>query len=154
MSLRNGGDEAWVVLDGDVLDLSVVERCEKNRKVFRLAGADISHLRDEISIKKKILGKIGTSRFVRIVNTLSGQVDHLEVCDEETLEEIRERYRQFNDGSYAWKRLCGEEMILVDMSKTLGEQSMPNEQDLFDLLDIHSTHLPTLHLYYNDDLQQ
>ena len=145
-------NDAFVIFDGDVFDLENLDR--SHIEIFRLAGSDISHVKDVDVSKLKKIGKLGTSRLVRIVNTLTGQEDTLEVCDEERLEEIATRFRRFNEGSYTWKILKEAKMVLADMTKTLSELGMPNEQHTFDRLDItiQQHHLPTLHLYYNDDL--
>lgn len=45
------------------------------------------------------------TRKIRVVNTLTTQDDLLEVCSEETLLEIQDRYTDYNKhaGSYTWK---------------------------------------------------
>ncbi len=50
---------------------------------------------------------------------MSHQEHLLEVCSEETIEEIKERYRRFNRNAdqYIWKRLGNK----LDMNKTLDE---------------------------------
>lgn len=55
------------------------------------------------------------TRFIRIINTLTHDDHQIEVCSEETLSEILERYLKFNGhaASYTWKRL-GQ---ALDMSK-------------------------------------
>jgi hypothetical protein len=59
------------------------------------------------------------TRNVRVVNTLTHQEHVVEVCSEETIEEIQSRYEEFNHEieDYVWKRLGNE----LDMFKTLDE---------------------------------
>ena len=77
--------------------------------------------------------------------------DIIEVCSEETLNEILDRYMELNEhaASYTWKRLGRP----LDMDKTLEENDIPDEtEDFIDLnLDEHM-YIPAVHLYYNDDL--
>ncbi|KAJ4456182.1 putative AstB/chuR-related protein [Paratrimastix pyriformis] len=90
-------------------------------------------------------------RKIRLVNMLTRDEHVIEVCTEETLEQIRSRYLSHNAHahSYTWKFL-GQ---TLDMTKTLPENNIPDEDD-----DLHrlrmdpDAHIPTLHLYYNDDL--
>ena len=58
------------------------------------------------------IGNLSTrTRNIRIVNTLTSQEKTLEVCSEETLDEILDRYMDWNShaGSYTWKTLAGSE---------------------------------------------
>ena len=53
-----------------------------------------------------VIGQLSkTTRKIRVVNTLTTQDDLLEVCSEETLLEIQDRYTDYNKhaGSYTWK---------------------------------------------------
>ena len=55
-----------------------------------------------------IIGKLTKKvRKINIMNTLTEHVDLLEVCTEETINEILDRYKKYNDHaeSYTWKRL-------------------------------------------------
>ena len=57
---------------------------------------------------KYVIGKLSMkTRTIRIINTLTRHDHLLEVCQEETLEEILARYLQNNThaASYTWKRL-------------------------------------------------
>ena len=77
----------------------------------------------------------------------------LEVCEEETLSDILEnKYSQINAhcDSYTWK-FQGR---TLDMSKTLEQNDVPDESDLFDELDMNhgsNVYVPSLFLYFNDD---
>ncbi|KAL9654684.1 hypothetical protein ABK040_006746 [Willaertia magna] len=101
---------------------------------------------------KYMIGKLSKkTRIIRIVNTLTHDEHELEVCSEETLKEILDRYLHFNShaGSYTWKRL-GEDL---DMEKTLEENGIRDEDKEFEELGINDNfYRPALHLYYNDDL--
>eukprot|EP00352_Strombidinopsis_acuminata_P007422 CAMPEP_0176361780 /NCGR_PEP_ID=MMETSP0126-20121128/17985_1 /TAXON_ID=141414 ORGANISM="Strombidinopsis acuminatum, Strain SPMC142" /NCGR_SAMPLE_ID=MMETSP0126 /ASSEMBLY_ACC=CAM_ASM_000229 /LENGTH=86 /DNA_ID=CAMNT_0017717469 /DNA_START=322 /DNA_END=582 /DNA_ORIENTATION=- len=79
--------------------------------------------------------------------------DILEVCSEETMNEILDRYIDFNmhSASYTWKRLGRP----LDMEKTLEENEIPDETDEFVDLNIdEDAYIPAVHLYYNDDLTE
>lgn len=90
------------------------------------------------------------TRALRVVNTLTGQEDELEVCSEERLGDIRRRYERFNrhaDG-YTWKFLGRP----LSMSKTLDENGVPDDSDEFARLGVTGAGVPALHIYFDDDL--
>eukprot|EP00002_Diphylleia_rotans_P023678 TRINITY_DN4659_c0_g1_i1.p1 TRINITY_DN4659_c0_g1~~TRINITY_DN4659_c0_g1_i1.p1 ORF type:complete len:212 (+),score=42.82 TRINITY_DN4659_c0_g1_i1:53-688(+) len=90
------------------------------------------------------------TRKIRIINTLTHQEHEIEVCVEQTLKDILERYLEFNAhaGSYTWKRLGR----VLDMNKTLEENGIPDESDKYaDLAVDDDYYTPALHLYFNDD---
>mmetsp|Transcript_34622 Transcript_34622/g.25781 ORF Transcript_34622/g.25781 Transcript_34622/m.25781 type:complete len:87 (-) Transcript_34622:35-295(-) len=77
--------------------------------------------------------------------------DVLEVCQEETMNEILDRYLALNEhaASYTWKRLGRP----LDMELTLEENDIPDESKEFIDLNIdEDAYIPAVHLYYNDDL--
>ena len=94
----------------------------------------------------------------------------LEVCSEETLGQIRARYlsRNAHAHSYTWKHL----RRVLDMNKTLegfnishshsslwlftfAENGIPDEDAEFEELGLdRDEYIPTLHLYFNDDLTE
>ena len=77
--------------------------------------------------------------------------DVLEVCSEETMNEILDRYIEQNEhsASYTWKRLGRP----LDMDKTLEDNDIPDESEEFVYLNIdEDAYIPCVHLYYNDDL--
>jgi hypothetical protein len=83
---------------------------------------------------------------IKLLNLLTSQEYILEVCIEETFDKIRERYEKHYNAharGYLWKR-CG---ALLDMSKTMEENGIPVEQ-----LDGEDEWIPTVHLYFSDDL--
>ena len=95
------------------------------------------------------------TRFVRIVNTLTRQEDMLEVCSEESMQQILDRYLDFNGhaSSYTWKMLDEADFRPMDMQKTLAENGVTNEASEFERLRIDQDfYIPVIHLYYNDDL--
>ena len=77
------------------------------------------------------------------------------VCDEETLEEIQDRYLEHNAHatSYTLKSLQEGEFVPLDMALTLTENGVPDEADEFERLTIDQDfYTPVLHVYFNDDL--
>lgn len=91
------------------------------------------------------------TRKIKIVNMLTHQEHVLEVCQEETLNQILMRYEAYNEHaiSYTWKRL-GEPL---DMEKTLAENRIPDEDAEFEKLGIAQKYYPVIHIYFNDDLR-
>jgi hypothetical protein len=92
---------------------------------------------------------------IRIVNMLTKQEDVINTCKEETITDIRERYIQFNSHaeSYTWKVLIDDEFVTLDMRGTLEQNRIPDESDKFESLGMdEDAYIPTLHIYYNDDL--
>lgn len=83
---------------------------------------------------------------------LADTQDVIEVPCEEKINEILERYKEFNDhaGSYTWKRLGRP----LDMDKTLEENNICDETEEFEKLGIPESewYIPAIHLYFNDDL--
>jgi len=95
------------------------------------------------------------TRKVRVVNTLTHQEHVVEVGAEETIAEIGSRFLGYNAhaGSYTWKALKGGVFAPIDMDMTLEENGVVDEDEEFEALYMDSdAYLPTLHLYYNDDL--
>lgn len=105
---------------------------------------------------KYCIGKLSRkTRFVRCVNTLTGQSDLLEVCSEETLEEVQARYIEFNRHapSYTWKALFDGAFRPLDMTLTLEENGVADDSEELAMLNMDpDEHIPVLHLYFNDDL--
>lgn len=97
------------------------------------------------------------TRKVYIVNALTQQKDLLEVCAEETIEEIRERYMEYNAHamSYTWKKLGedGEKFEKLMMGSNLADNGIEDEDDAFEDLGIDDGfYYPAIHVYFNDDL--
>jgi hypothetical protein len=82
---------------------------------------------------------------------LSHQSDLLEVCAEERMCDIRDRYLNYNRHalSYTWKRLGR----VLNMDLNLEENGIPDETEEFASLNIDEDHyIPALHVHFNDDL--
>lgn len=93
------------------------------------------------------------TRKIRIINTLTSQEQTIEVCSEEILTEIQDRYLKYNAhaASYTWK-YNGRNL---DMNKTLEENGVADESEEFYKLSMNEElFLPALHLYLNDDLTE
>ena len=120
-----------------------------------------------------IVGFVSTNvRKIRIKNVLTRQEHLLEVPGEETLEQIRLRYAEYNwhAESYAWKVLrrvdaCDAndlgkntksselKFVEVDLSKTLEENGVVDDTKTLEELSIPSdAAIPVIHLYFKDDL--
>lgn len=92
-------------------------------------------------------------RKLRIINTLSSQDNIIDVCCEETINEILERYKALNEhaDSYTWKRL----KRVLDMDLTLEENDIADDYDENIKLDIDpEDYIPAIHIYFNDDLTE
>lgn len=103
-----------------------------------------------------VIGRLSTkTRKIRVVNTLTTQDDLLEVCSEETLLEIQDRYTDYNKhaGSYTWKALDAGEFRPLDMELTLAENGVEDLTEEFAQLSIDpDEYIPVIHVYFNDDL--
>lgn len=103
-----------------------------------------------------VIGKLSKkTRGVRVVNVLTQQDNRLTVCAEESLEEIRERYLEYNAhaASYTWKMLKAGKFLPMDMALTLEENGVVDESVEFEELGIDDdAFTPCIHLYFNDDL--
>ncbi|KRX03683.1 Cytochrome b5-like heme/steroid binding domain [Pseudocohnilembus persalinus] len=91
-------------------------------------------------------------RDIKIINMLTEHEDIIQVPSEETINEILERYRAINEhaASYQWKRLGRP----LNMEKTLEENQIADEGELYESLDIplKEQYIPAIHLYFKDDL--
>eukprot|EP00035_Acanthoeca_spectabilis_P005088 m.110025 g.110025 ORF g.110025 m.110025 type:complete len:227 (+) comp12866_c0_seq1:2275-2955(+) len=102
------------------------------------------------------IGKLTTrKRTLRVVNILSSQETLIDVCTEENISEIQERYRVHNKhtDSYTWK-FGGK---VLDMTKTLDENGVVDEFEKFQQLSIDETDeacIAEVQVYYNDDLTE
>ena len=77
--------------------------------------------------------------------------DNLEVCSEETINEILDRYLSINlhAASYTWKRLGKT----LDMGKNLSHNGIVDDRNELTALNMaHDVYIPAIHLYFNDDL--
>ncbi|TYZ68450.1 hypothetical protein PybrP1_004309 [[Pythium] brassicae (nom. inval.)] len=105
---------------------------------------------------KYAIGKLtAKARWVEVVNVLTQQRHSLEVCCEETIEEIQARYLEMNShaASYTWKCLDDGEFVPLQMKRTLEENGIVDESPTFERFDMdEQRYKPILHLYFNDDL--
>ncbi|KAK6177692.1 hypothetical protein SNE40_015743 [Patella caerulea] len=93
------------------------------------------------------------TRFIKIINTLTSQEQVIEVCSEENMLEILDRYLKYNQhaASYTWK-YDGRNL---DMKKNLEDNAIPDEDEDFYTLSMNDdTFLQAVHLYFNDDLTE
>ncbi|XP_028291327.1 cytochrome b5 domain-containing protein 1 [Gouania willdenowi] len=93
------------------------------------------------------------SRWVRIINTLTSEEQLLQVCSEDTLARILQRYLFYNRhaDSYTWKH--GGRPL--DMSRTLSENGIHDNTSELDQLSLdRDLFIPDLLLHYNDDLTE
>jgi hypothetical protein len=91
------------------------------------------------------------TREIRIINMLTKHDDILEVCSEETINEILDRYLDINAhaASYTWKRLGKT----LDMGVNLAGNGIPDEKNELMKLGMPSdSYVQAVHLYFNDDL--
>nr|CAD7400866.1 unnamed protein product [Timema cristinae] len=76
-----------------------------------------------------------------------------QVCKEDKLSRILERFLPFNShaSSYTFKF----ETRVLDMNKTLEENDIPDERELFLDLGLEDNfYIPALMIYFNDDLTE
>mmetsp|Transcript_28273 Transcript_28273/g.27109 ORF Transcript_28273/g.27109 Transcript_28273/m.27109 type:complete len:157 (-) Transcript_28273:168-638(-) len=103
-----------------------------------------------------IVGKLTMKkRMVKIANMLTRVDDVINTCQEETINEIRERYVEYNRHaqSYTWKVIINDAFINLEMNLTLKENGVEDESDKFLELGLDEDFfIPTLHIYFNDDL--
>jgi len=97
-------------------------------------------------------------RKIRVINTLT-KVEHtIEVCGEESIDDIQAKYLAYNKHaeSYVWKRLgkIGEpSMVMLDMEATLEANGLPDESSEYGRLGIDEDfYIPSLMIYFKDDL--
>jgi hypothetical protein len=91
------------------------------------------------------------TRKLRVINLYTKDDDVIDVCSEETLNEILDRYLDLNEhaASYTWKRLGRP----LDMDRNLEDNEIPDETaELIDLNINEHAYIPAVHIYYNDDL--
>lgn len=92
---------------------------------------------------------------MKILNILTQAVDIITTAQEDTINNILERYLEYNAHakSYTWKVLLDDKFVCLDMQKTLLQNGIPDESETFVSLDLDEDYdIPTLYLYFNDDL--
>ncbi|XP_074479835.1 cytochrome b5 domain-containing protein 1 isoform X1 [Sebastes fasciatus] len=93
------------------------------------------------------------TRWIRVINTLTSQERRLQVCSEETLADILQRYLNYNAhaNSYTWKHGG----VKLDMSWTLGENNvLDDDRQLQQLRLDRDLFTPAILLHFNDDLTE
>ncbi|XP_062239594.1 cytochrome b5 domain-containing protein 1-like isoform X2 [Platichthys flesus] len=93
------------------------------------------------------------ARWIRVINVQTSQEQQLQVCSEETLDEILQRYLRYNSHarSYSWKH----EGVSLDMSRTLSENNVPDEDHKLEELRLDSDlFITALLLHFSDDLTE
>jgi hypothetical protein len=93
------------------------------------------------------------TRFLKVINALTLQNQIIEVCTEENLNEILNRYLKYNAhaDSYTWKY----DGVVLDMEKTLTDNNiMDDDYDFYTLRMRDDEYLQSIILYYNDDLTE
>ncbi|EDQ86771.1 uncharacterized protein MONBRDRAFT_33632 [Monosiga brevicollis MX1] len=99
-----------------------------------------------------VVGRLSErTRLIKVTNMLTKESQTIEVCNEEPLRQIQQRYQTYNSHSrsYTWKHLTK----VLDMNLTLAENGVEELADEFDRLHIdRNEFIPELQIYYNDDL--
>jgi len=104
---------------------------------------------DDAKYVKGLLSK--RKRNIRVVNNLTGHDHVLDVCAEDTLEDIQGRYLRYNQhaAGYTWKHKGRP----LNMQKTLHENDIEDAVEQFAAVDVHDDpYIPAVHLDYNDEL--
>ncbi len=86
---------------------------------------------------------------------LTQQEDVINTCQEETVDEIRDRYMPFNahGHSYTWKTLINDSFATLQMDRTLEGNNIVDESEKFESLGADEDFfVPTFHIFFNDDL--
>ena len=81
--------------------------------------------------------------------------DIISTCAEDTVEDILEKYLEYNlhAKSYTWKAIVNDELINLNMSKTLEDNGLIDDADTFYSLGIaDDAYIPSVLIYFNDDL--
>lgn len=103
-----------------------------------------------------IIGRLTErKRMVRVINMLSTTEDIISTCAEDTVDDILEKYLEYNAHarSYTWKAIANDALYNLDMSKTLEENGVVDESELFyDLSIPDDAYIPSVMIYFNDDL--
>ena len=81
--------------------------------------------------------------------------DIVDICTEDTISEILEKYLVYNAHarSYTWKAITNDSLCTLDMEKTLQENGIVDDSDTFYDLGIpDDSYIPSVLIYFNDDL--
>ncbi|KAH8262726.1 cytochrome b5 domain-containing protein 1 [Drosophila bipectinata] len=99
------------------------------------------------------IGRVTTRpRVIRIINTLTGRTQFMTVCNEDSIYDIQQKYKQrynHHAGSYEWRKFSngGKTCSVLDLNGTLDENGLIDEED-------STVELPppSIWLYYTDDI--
>nr|CAI5843825.1 unnamed protein product [Callosobruchus analis] len=146
--IHNKPDDCWVSFLGKVFDITPLVKAYKNQRCIRpllcMAGKDISHWFDEKTgdIQYYIHPETGC----RIPYCPHGPIPDVSVQVPSTDWRPLEGKPWWRDDQYLSKN--------INMTKTMEENGIPDERDLFTELGMPQTYyIPSVFLYYNDDLK-
>ncbi|XP_061594781.1 cytochrome b5 domain-containing protein 1 [Cololabis saira] len=88
------------------------------------------------------------SRWIELVNTLTLQRTRLQVCSEDTLDQILLRYQRYNSNAYGYTWRYRE--AVLDMSKTLSDNGVADDDEELDQLRM-DRYIPAILLHFNED---
>eukprot|EP01033_Poteriospumella_lacustris_P002294 gene2294-1676_t len=105
-----------------------------------------------------IVGRVSKKTMkIKVTNMLTRSEHIIKVCKEETLNDIKERYYEYNlnSSSYTWKILNDGKFVTLKSELTLEENGIRDESEDFIKLGVdEEAFLPNLLIYYNDDLHE
>ncbi|XP_058794550.1 cytochrome b5 domain-containing protein 1 [Phymastichus coffea] len=119
----------------------------------RLTGKCWSDLERIFNGTKCRVGRLTrNARPCKITNVLTGQQVVISVCEEDTINRIRDRAMLFNrhGASYTWKF----EGKKLNPELTLTDNGIPDEREVFLKCGLPEIYTPNLLCYYNDDLTE
>ena len=98
------------------------------------------------------VGRLASSvRDVRLVNTLTGQDDTMEVAGEETVADIKQRWISDYGGGSGYVLKVGGRVLELD--KTLDQNGLVDERGEMEELGMNCRDfIPVIHLYYDDQI--
>ncbi|KAK5848040.1 hypothetical protein PBY51_005695 [Eleginops maclovinus] len=171
VSSHNTDADLWVSFLGRVCDLTPL--IEEHRgdvlllPILESAGRDISRwfdpdTRDVLQYVDPLTNCVRyytpRGRFLHVPPTGPRSdwdtEQRLQVCSEETLLEVQQRYLNYNAhaGSYTWTHSGGG---ALDMSRTLVENNVPDTEHELQDLRLDAEHCPpAILVHYNDDLTE
>ncbi len=94
-------------------------------------------------------------RQIRVINITTKSEDIISTCCEDCIDDILEKYLEYNNHarSYTWKAIIGDEVVNLNMRKTLEENGLADESEMFYSLGVSDdTYIPSVLIYFNDDL--
>ena len=154
---HNRIDDLWVSMFGKVCDLTKLVAANPGslvQPIIDAAGTDISHWFDPVT--KKVKTYIDPKTELEVPFCPMGEFLHCPPSEPTAMwsSDIGKPWWNQHSGSYVWKRSDDHALSRVlDMKKTLAANGIPDEDLQFDLLNMDpDDHIPTIHLYFSDDL--